>query len=209
MTAKSARPSRVRQQPPEARCCTLTGLTVPSGKGGIAAPSSPQSRACGFSRTSAQGSPEGLGGWPAAPSRSAAGGPAAFGSARGQGAFALCPLGCRGRRSRVARASRSWLPVAPIPRALGFAVGVQEEVPAQGAASFLLLEQADRVRALLLPTPCGPVPGQSWVAGGRPALDQVMADNLVHPNRAGRRRSPGCRIPTGLSGAGVTGRSTF
>ena len=74
-------------------------------------------------------------------------------------------------------------PVPPFP--LGGAgwlvVGVQEQVPAQGAAAFLPGEQ-DQDAAVeqwcVLAAPLGPVAGQGGVVRGRRAEDQAMPDDL-------------------------------
>ena len=64
---------------------------------------------------------------------------------------------------------------------LWFAVGVQEQVPAERAAAVLPAEQAERAGVEQWPAfaaPFGPVAGLGGVIGGCPAPDQRVPDDL-------------------------------
>src|SRR6185312_16310043 len=73
------------------------------------------------------------------------------------------------------------IPLFPSVRALWFAVGVQEQVPAERAAAVLPAEQAERAGVEQWPAfaaPFGPVAGLGGVIGGCPAPDQRVPDDL-------------------------------
>jgi hypothetical protein len=73
------------------------------------------------------------------------------------------------------------VPLFPFGGASWLVVGVQEEAPAEWAASFLLGEQnqdAAVEQGCVLAAPFGPVVGQSGVVRGRRAEDKTVPDDL-------------------------------
>ena len=72
-------------------------------------------------------------------------------------------------------------PLFPLAWALWLAVGVQQQAPADGAATLLRHEQTqgDAVhrQGWAFAPPIGPVLGQRGVVWRRPALDQLVSDD--------------------------------
>src|SRR6266508_2872319 len=181
--AKSASPCRVRQHPPEARCCTFTGRTSRPGRTAALLRRSPfRTGRARFPGISAQASPRGS--W-------------AGRSAGGLLAVLCPPIAARVEETllRLVRWVLSGVddrlfgdrlaggpqPLLPFVRALWLVVGVQEEPGADRTAAVLLAEQSqdgqlDR-RGCSLASPLGPVGGQGGVVGGRRAFDQVVPDD--------------------------------
>ena len=183
--AKSVRPCRVRQQPPEVRCWTLTGLhagRVAPAHCCAAAPSEP---GVPFSPHPAQASPEGSRAvqkcWAAAPCALSAWWQWVWMRRR-----TVIVRSCRVSRTviavrRIALRVRGE-PLFPFVGACGSWSACSRRSPQSGqrpcCAWSSRRPMSVQRRGLAVRRRVGPVLGQGRVVRGRPALDQLVPDDL-------------------------------